>query len=545
MKKSGNGSVDILRYFCILATVVIGMIAIIGSSSSGGGGGGTVVTAPTVVSTSPADTTSGIAIDSVLSVTFSEDMDPATITVTSLSIDHGVTGSVAYNSSTFTATFTPSASLAPNTTYTATVSSSCSDVAGNGLAADYVWTFKTGGPGVAVWTIVGGQVSPATAESEDPTMVIVSGSPAVGYREISFEANLNIWDGSSWGMSVPDPTNGNMNYTGYHAPSYCSDGTMIYLTYSLAGVSGGTTDEFYDRVFVRDWVSGGTWSTPLNGGEEVSVKSTTPPGANAYEPAIDCGPSGNLWVAWVEYDVNGSVGDDHLWVAQVTDTGSIRSNPLSRNNLVGDYGTDARSVEVATNSSGTVYVALWETHHQDQDRTDLYVSRYSGGVFTPLGGAVSDDYDGNNLSKPSMAFIGSDVYIAYTRANDTDYSKHVYVQKYNGSSWTQVGSGPVSAYLVSDHYDSGHPDLIAVGSDLYLAWEETDQYEGPFIYVARLTTPGSTWEIVGDKINVDQDRDALDPSLAYHSSEQALYVAFEENVAGWSQIFVKKMNLTP
>jgi hypothetical protein len=402
-----------------------------------------------------------------------------------------------------------------------------------------------GGSIVAVWNVVGSQVSPATAESEDPTMLVINGSPAVGYREASFESNLNIWDGDTWGTSVTDPTNGNMNYTGYHAPSYCSNGTMIYLAYSYAGVSGGTTDEFYDRVFARNWSGGGIWSTPMNNGEEISVKNTIEPGANAYEPAVACDPSGNFWTAWVENDVGGTVDDDHLWVAQVTQANSTRSNPLSRNNIVGDYGTDVRSVGVATNSSGTVYVALWETHHQDQDRTDLYVSRYSSGVFTPLGGAISDDYDVNNLSKPSMAFIGSDLYIAYTKANDTDYTKHVYVQKYDGGTWSQVGSGPISAYSDSDHYDSGHPDLISVGNNLYLAWNETDQYDGPFIYVARLTTPGNTWEIIGDKVNVDQGRDALDPSLAYESTEPALYVAFEENVAGWHQIFVKRMSLSP
>lgn len=84
-----------------------------------------------------------------------------------------------------------------------------------------------------------------------------------------------------------------------------------------------------------------------------------------------------------------------------------------------------------------------------------------------------------------------------------------------------------------------------MGDDLFLAWEEADQYDGPFIYVARLTTPGDTWVIIGDKMNVDQARSALDPSLAYDSTAQALYVAFEEYVAGWPQIFVKKKSLMP
>jgi hypothetical protein len=229
----------------------------------------------------------------------------------------------------------------------------------------------------------------------------------------------------------------------------------------------------------------------------------------------------------------------------VTESSITRSTPLSRNNLTGSYGTDVRSVAVTTNSSGIVYVALWESHQQEQYRTDLYVSRYSGGVFTSLGSAVSDDYDPNNLSKPSIAFIGSDLYIAYTRANETDYTRHVYVRKYDGITWATVGGGPVSAYSASDHYDSGHPDLIGVGDELYLAWDEADQYDGPFIYIARLTTPGESWEIIGDKINVDQGRQALDPSLVYDSTEPALYVAFEENVAGWPQIYVKKMSVMP
>ena len=46
------------------------------------------------------------------------------------------------------ATFTPSAPLADNTTYTATLTTAITDVAGNALAADHVWTFTTAVAGV-------------------------------------------------------------------------------------------------------------------------------------------------------------------------------------------------------------------------------------------------------------------------------------------------------------------------------------------------------------------------------------------------------------
>jgi len=45
------------------------------------------------------------------------------------------------------------------------------------------------------WTQLGGQVSPAGAEAEDPTMLVVGTSPAVGYRYASFQTNLNLWGG--------------------------------------------------------------------------------------------------------------------------------------------------------------------------------------------------------------------------------------------------------------------------------------------------------------------------------------------------------------
>jgi hypothetical protein len=75
---------------------------------------------------------------------------------------------------------------------------------------------------------------------------------------------------------------------------------------------------------------------------------------------------------------------------------------------------------------------------------------------------------------------------------------------------------------------------------LYLAWEEGDQYDGPFIFVARWNETSSAWLMDGDKLNVDIARTAHDPSLAYSSGDNTLYVAFEEYVSGWPEIFVKR-----
>jgi hypothetical protein len=58
--------------------------------------------------------------------------------------------------------------------------------------------------------------------------------------------------------------------------------------------------------------------------------------------------------------------------------------------------------------------------------------------------------------------------------------------------------------------------------------------------------PGtSAWVIDGDQLNVDTARQAGDPSLAYNANDGYLYVAFEENVSGDAEIFVKRKRHIP
>ena len=105
-------------------------------------------TAPSVVSTVPADNATGVAVNTTVSATFSEAMDPATIngttfTVRPTSSGTNLAGTVTYNAGTNTATFTPSAPLASGTSYTATVTTGAKDAFGNPMGAAKTWTFIT------------------------------------------------------------------------------------------------------------------------------------------------------------------------------------------------------------------------------------------------------------------------------------------------------------------------------------------------------------------------------------------------------------------
>ena len=98
---------------------------------------------PVVESTSPADKATGVSLSKVITVTFNEQMNPATITATSFTIQglSPVAGTITYNDK--TASFTPTNPLTANITYTGTITTSVKDPMGNAIQKDYVWTFST------------------------------------------------------------------------------------------------------------------------------------------------------------------------------------------------------------------------------------------------------------------------------------------------------------------------------------------------------------------------------------------------------------------
>lgn len=109
-------------------------------------------TAPTITLTNPANVAANVQLNATVNATFSEAMDPTTLTtaIFTLTAPPGttpVTGTVSYAPATDIATFTPTSQLAPNTEYTATVTTGAKDTFGNALAAGPVpnpWTFTTG-----------------------------------------------------------------------------------------------------------------------------------------------------------------------------------------------------------------------------------------------------------------------------------------------------------------------------------------------------------------------------------------------------------------
>ncbi|MEW6586586.1 MAG: Ig-like domain-containing protein [Nitrospirota bacterium] len=139
--------------------------------------------APSVISETPANGATGVPITTVVTATFSEDMDPSTINTSTFTLNSStgaVSGSVSYSN--MTATFTPSAgSIAANTIYTARITTGARDLAGNAMAADFTWSFTTAAPGILSMLPPVASVSPLTnpdsSSGDNVTFTISGGTP--------------------------------------------------------------------------------------------------------------------------------------------------------------------------------------------------------------------------------------------------------------------------------------------------------------------------------------------------------------------------------
>jgi hypothetical protein len=133
-------------------------------------------TPPTVTATSPAAGASNIAPTAAVTVTFSESVDPSTVNTSTLELrdaaNTAMTGAVAYNAATRTATLTPAAALTAGATYTARVRGGTSgpainDLAGNALTADVVFSFTAGAGINCPCTIWPASAVPAIVDAGD------------------------------------------------------------------------------------------------------------------------------------------------------------------------------------------------------------------------------------------------------------------------------------------------------------------------------------------------------------------------------------------
>lgn len=220
------------------------MLVVAVTAGCGGGGGtqddssGAPATAlpPTVSGTSQVNGATGVPTNAKFGATFSEAMDPASITTATFLVMQGATsvpGSVSYTG--VSALFVPLAVLSPNTRYTATIKGGpggARDLAGTSMVNDFSWSWTTGASADTFLPKVSG-----TLNRNGATDVAINTRVGATFSEAMDPLSLN--SATFFLMQGANAVPGTVSYTGVSAVLVPA-GNLAPATAYTATIRGGT-----------------------------------------------------------------------------------------------------------------------------------------------------------------------------------------------------------------------------------------------------------------------------------------------------------------
>jgi hypothetical protein len=378
---------------------------------------------------------------------------------------------------------------------------------------------------VGVGSAQGGGISQSDSSASGSSLAIApDGTPYIAWGDYG-EIYVRRWNGSSWEeVGVGSATDGGISDNGpsSHSPvvAVAPDGTPYVAWEDYADGAR--------EVYVRYW-SGSSW-------QEVGVGSASGGriSDNATKSALvsmAIAPDGTPYVAWQDGDITESNiymrhwnGNSWAEVGAGSATGGGISGQFTH--LWGEHPS------VAIAPEGTVYVA-WNGFNF------IAVSAWNGDSWQSVDyGVDKDDYISFD---PSMAIApDSSPYVAWASLSDGDYD--IYVRRWNGSSWEEVGVGSATGGGISDN--SGQSWYPSVAIDLfgtpYVAWHD-DSGANNEVYVRRWN--GSSWEEVGVGSATgggisDNSGQSTYPAIATAPSGTP-YVAWDDDSSG-DEIYVRR-----
>ncbi|NQT29760.1 MAG: Ig-like domain-containing protein [Candidatus Saganbacteria bacterium] len=442
-------------------------------------------TPPNITSVNPADGATGIARTGItLQATFDEDMDPATIDSTSFTVDCPlgvpVTGTVAYDLGTKTATFTPDNYLSYGVPYIVTVHSSVTDLAGNPLVADYMWIFTTADISFSSEIVEDGDGTSTSYGFYSSIALDNSDNVYIAHYDSKGLDLRFAYNDGSWNTSTLD----HINNVGMHTSLAVSPAGEAHISYTY--VNGA------DRRVRYITNTGGAWAIPTDINISPNTKFYTSIALDSSNYAHisffeDC--SGDLMYAtnsiggaWVQEIVDaGNVSEDTAIAVDQSDNvhiayayGLLGNKAL--NYITGAFGSWGGSEQVlaisgykqckdiALDSEGRVHISYY-----DKTLDQLRYATNSSGVWVDE--LVGVGYPGEDTSIAIDVYGGVHICFQENFTNTLMYATHA------GGDWVVTTIDDVgynqycSLALGSDgrvhisYADSSTDDLIYVVSD--------------------------------------------------------------------------------
>ncbi|MDZ7715322.1 MAG: Ig-like domain-containing protein [Balneolaceae bacterium] len=285
------------------------------------------IEAPTVVATSPENNDTNIERNVVVSITFNETMDAASINSTTLTLKQGsnaVQGAVSYDGT--TATFTPDNLLDASVVYTAAISVGAKNSSGVALASKTEWNFTTGGS-----TETDAPTVTATSPQSDDTGIKRNVAVTITFSEPMDPTTINettftLKQGSS-------AVEGDVSYAG----------TTTTFTATFTPVNPLNASEVYTAA-----ISVGAKSSKGVALESKTEWSFTTGGSTEALEVVDLGTSG-------DYVILAKTAINNVPTSAIT--GDLGLSPAATSFITGFALTDNTGYATSDQVTGRVYAA--------------------------------------------------------------------------------------------------------------------------------------------------------------------------------------------
>ncbi|PKM22450.1 MAG: hypothetical protein CVV10_04230 [Gammaproteobacteria bacterium HGW-Gammaproteobacteria-14] len=270
-------------------------------------GDSTDSTAPTVLLQHPADTAKNVVLNTLVSATFSESIDAASVNSSiftlapSSNLTAMISGKASLNPAGTTLTFTPSNNLQASTSYTATITTGVMDnaIPANPLASPSVWSFRTGnsvsnGPGpIALGTAANFVILSKTGITNVPTSAVTGHIGSSPITSAAIDVTCTEITGTIYGAD--------QGYTGSGDTSCFLGGSAANTLVAIAVLDMGAAYEDAAARTTPDF-------TELHGGD-LSGKTLTPglykwgTGVLISTDMTFSGSSGDVWILQIAGDL--------------------------------------------------------------------------------------------------------------------------------------------------------------------------------------------------------------------------------------------------
>ncbi|MBB6098734.1 hypothetical protein HNR42_002169 [Deinobacterium chartae] len=432
-------------------------------------------TAPTLEERSPEPGSD--AADRTVRLTFSEALDPASVTEAELRLEDSLGATVSFERSLSedgtVLTLQLAALPTPPARLTLTVGEGLRDLAGNALNLElrsWSWNY-------AEWTLLNTEPLEADISPQGAGLQAVA-ADGQGRVAIAWDQNDGVtknvyvkrWHGQGF-ERLGDPISAFPASTPTESPSIAAtpDGELYV---AFAESDGKAKDVHVRRLVGNSWEPVGTSLSALP-----SLES------KVGSPAVVTDPQGRPVVAWYEYDgAVSTLSHASIYVARWNGElwEMLAQGGLSASERVAD------NPRVAVAADGSIYVAWRQDVTVGSARKgSVHVRRLSGDTWEDLGGP---QFRQGSAQEPSLVTVGNDIYLSYGDAEIAGSGREVRVQRWTGTAWELIGTPQTVNTAVS----ATAPHLAADSEGrLWLAWSQKES-DLEMLYVRRFS--GLEWE---------------------------------------------------